>query len=248
VQKLLALSRGTNNPNEAAAAMRKATELVERHRLEMADVEGDGAAGDKPTLDQHPLVEAGKIENWNKTLTVYLAEANSCCVVGGRYMRHGHFIQYSMLVGRPSDIAIVRELYTYLILELTRRYKADQRTDYLHRGSWWDGAVRAVGVALQAGKKAARATASTTAIVLVDKRALEAAEELKRACPKIRDKTVKTPKVEVLSWHKGAAAGKKAMSSRSGTRLEPPRNTDETSTGQLGFGFGSAYTAPRSKP
>lgn len=247
VKKLLALSHGTNNPNEAAAAMRAATKLIEEHRLNTVELESE-SSGDKPIIEKEPIIEAGKIEKWQKYLVASLATTNGCDALAGRYMTRGYFVQYAILVGRPSDIAIVRELYTYLILELTRLYKADQRADYLHRGSWWDGAVFAVHAALESGKREARQGARSTAIVLVDKRAQDVADLLKKALPKLRTRTVKASPVEALSFHKGSAAGRKAMTARNGTRLEHAKNTVDPRTGQLGFDFGSAYTAGRSKP
>lgn len=247
VKKLLALSRGTNNPNEAAAAMRAATKLIEEHRLNTAELK-DESSGDKPIIEKDPIIEAGKIENWKKCLVTGLAKTNACDVLAGNYKNKGFFVQYAILVGRPSDIAIVRELYTYLILELTRLYKADQRTDYLHRGSWWDGAVVAVRLALEAGKKDARRGATSTSIVLVDRRVRDVEDLLKKAIPKLKTRRVKASPVEALSFHKGAAAGKRAMASRGRTRLEPPKNTVEDKHGQLGFDFHGAYNAGRRSP
>lgn len=166
VQKLLRLSQ-SSNANEAASAAEKAQELIERYKLEDAQLT-------EHTATSEPIEDAARsgewldegVATWRKTLAGALAGANQCiCYSSGSKVS---------IVGRRSDSQIVRYMYSYLVEEIRRlaRIYGDELGGS-YRTSFKKGAVRAISERLRdARKKVAdemRATHST-ALVVVDQR------------------------------------------------------------------------------
>lgn len=124
--KLLRLSK-SSNPNEAALAMSKAQEIMERFKIDAASLELD-----KPTQNagepiknfrNDPLDTSGG--TWRVRLASKLARHNQCKL----YTSGG----LPCLVGRPSDVQTVRYFYGWLTKEidsLTRKECAGNGRTY----------------------------------------------------------------------------------------------------------------------
>lgn len=116
-KSLLRLAR-SDNPAEAAAAMAKAQEFIDRHRLSIAASQLDEAApveSDEPIQDfSHDPIFPGTqtLDRWKGMIALRIAKQNQCFA----YSNGGQII----LVGRPSDVQTARYFITYLTQEIER--------------------------------------------------------------------------------------------------------------------------------
>lgn len=109
VKKLLALAK-SDNPNEAASAAAMAQKIIDRHKLDVASLEGDSGA---PTEKVEDTSLDTSTSTWKLRLAGEIARANGCRL----YYRPGQSIQ---LIGRASDAQTVRYLYQWLTKEIDR--------------------------------------------------------------------------------------------------------------------------------
>lgn len=131
--KLLRLAESAN-PHEAALAAARAQELLDRYELDRAVVELDAAdaAPAEPIVDYGlksdplalpPGADINVIgKTWPRRLAAVLARANGCFCYFGYADKHRQDVH---VVGRPSDVAKVRYLYTYLASEVIRLAQRD---------------------------------------------------------------------------------------------------------------------------
>lgn len=119
--KLLRLSK-SDNPNEAALAASKAQELIDRYKLNMSDVNLDGAAvveSNEPIMDfgHDPLTNDNQIQRWKAYLSMGIAKVNQCKVIcRGKDL---------CLIGRPSDVQVCRYTFSWLVAEIERLANRD---------------------------------------------------------------------------------------------------------------------------
>lgn len=131
IRSLRELERRASSQGEAEAAARAAAALLEKYRLSEAEVE---AAGAEPTeacvLDGESLYSYRRAEQWRMDLANVISDG-----YGVACFRERHFgarddkpkgrarigFDYKLLlVGRPSDVLIVRYLYSWLSAEAVR--------------------------------------------------------------------------------------------------------------------------------
>lgn len=118
VRKLLALA-SSDNVHEAALAAARAQELIEAHRLEAllaAEAAAEALDAEAPLEDGRadPLEVSKRLRTWRVVLATHLAELNGCLAYTDRVGRKKRLL----LVGRPADRALVRELYGWLCRRL----------------------------------------------------------------------------------------------------------------------------------
>ena len=126
VKKLLRLST-SDNVNEAAAAAARAQALMEEHRIDQAmfDVSDDG--GEAPEAEEEIVdhesdpVEVGRsIASWKGQLLLAVCAVNACKSYRGHQAHEGRYVRSLCIIGRPSDVAMVKHLYAYLAHEIDR--------------------------------------------------------------------------------------------------------------------------------
>lgn len=168
VRKLLALSQ-SDNPNEAASAAAMAQQLMEKHAIEMADVEEEPEKVE--WSDFGPKLK--RKSTWQGFLATVIAENHGCASVwmGSRLV----------IAGRSSDVQIanaVRDYCHHEIDRLTAKHAAGQGRQY--GVSFRIGCVVAIKKAIQQERDALRAAmagkVTETALTVVDTRAKEAEE------------------------------------------------------------------------
>lgn len=157
IKKLLRLAQ-SSNVHEAANAAGQAQRLMEEHRIDQAvldvgDGDGDQAEPDEPIrewLGQDAIHKSARLAQWKVQLTVGLASANACrCYI--------HNQREICLVGRPSDVATIRYLFTYLVREIDRLCRASCKGEgRIAANSFRLGAVSAIRERLLAGRQEAR--------------------------------------------------------------------------------------------
>lgn len=180
IRKLLALAEGEGTtPAEAAAAAARAAELMERYRIDQATLT-DHVDPETPHYDDQPLARMPKRRAWATLLVCLLGKLNGCAVVAETERRRIDRRQVGpvslRLVGRSSDMQVVRYLYTYLEREIERLYDKQLASGMPKRWgpAYKLGAAEAVYLRLEQAQKAARKGAPSTAIVLVDQRLADA--------------------------------------------------------------------------
>ena len=135
VRKLRALSK-SQNANEAAAAARAADRLIQQYRIDEAQL----SKGDVER-DLYPIETFGSTGEltWQLVLIVALSDDHGCVSFTGTQRETGE--RRVWLVGRPTDMALVRTMYEWLKGEVERlslEY-ADVQRARLSRGEWMDG-------------------------------------------------------------------------------------------------------------
>lgn len=112
IKKLLALSQSSNE-NEATAAAAKVTEMLTQYNLTLADL---GGLTMEP-IDEMTIEQSLKNVPWKMFLLQAIAQVNYC-VAFSRSTRYGPV--RAVVVGRPTNILIIQQLYEYLVTAVDR--------------------------------------------------------------------------------------------------------------------------------
>lgn len=119
-QKLLRLTT-SNNPHEAALAASRAQEIMDRYQLGNLALEYEQRAPEEPIKDfgNDPLdPDAKQHATWRSRLASALGRNNACKV----YRQYNGTLG---IIGRPSDVASVRYLFSWLRQEVDRLAQRD---------------------------------------------------------------------------------------------------------------------------
>lgn len=116
VRRLLALAE-SSNVHEAAAAAAKAQELMTKHRIEQAELEGEELVEDEPVLNEEAESFIGR-KPWRELLLSGLAQANGCETYIVKQRRTGRITL--RVLGPASDAGLVRYMQAYLTREVER--------------------------------------------------------------------------------------------------------------------------------
>lgn len=167
IRKLLRLAE-SSDVNEAATAAGAAQRLMEAHQIDQAMVALEdedaptGSGEDEPIRqfdDEEALHVWARLASWKLQLTWAVASVNGCRTFQGYTWdkSKGRSMRTIGIVGRPSDVATVRYLCTYLLAEIDRLCKSASGG----KGRTWAncfrlGAVHEVRRRLQEAKRRAR--------------------------------------------------------------------------------------------
>lgn len=179
-RKLLQLRERAASAGEAAAAAKALAKLLDKHRLDVAELELDSKQQPEGIVadDKRPLASWKRIEPWRRDLALVLAEHFGVCCWQQGLRRPGQAIEHHLcLCGRSSDVELVRGMYHWLGAELVRLCaSACHSKGARYARSWRDGFVTGISRQLHAARGEIAQT-NTQAIVLYD-RAREAREHL----------------------------------------------------------------------
>jgi len=218
-RRLLKLKQRAGTPAEAQAAAVALARLLDKHRLSLVDIE---AGADSPiescVVDMdNPLYAWGKrVAPWKRNLAIVLCD-HWGVAQWERYARYtnGDRRVRLCLCGRPSDVALVREFFAYLVgeaLQLSVPFCKGRGRAYAT--SWLRGFVRGLYDQLAASRAELKQEAAAegkqgAAMVLWVGRAEESAEALRAAVPKIKDvRSRASPVVSREAFGQGYVAGK----------------------------------------
>lgn len=108
IQKLFALAERGGTEAEAENAMRRAQEMLLKYNLSMADVASVDEPEEKTGIEMVPM-DAKR--NWEAYIMMGIAELYFC-----KSITHISKIQrYYILVGKPSNIAVAKDVSKYII-------------------------------------------------------------------------------------------------------------------------------------
>ena len=112
IKKLLALSQSSNE-NEATAAAAKVTEMLTQYNLTLADL---GGLTVEP-IDEMTIDQSLKNVPWKMFLLQAIAQVNYCVA----FSRSTHYGPVrAVVIGRPTNILIIQQLYEYLVTAVDR--------------------------------------------------------------------------------------------------------------------------------
>lgn len=172
VQKLLALSN-SSNAHEAANAAAAANKLIDEYRLSEIDLEVQSET-DPIIEDDSPIYETGRVTLWKNVLIHVLTAHYGVANYNDAYFPEGRQVSRFKLIGRASDIQIVRYMFTWLIAECQRlanlQVKGQGRVAV---ASYCTGFVSGISTQLQASRQEVQKTATSEAIIKLDSRLQE---------------------------------------------------------------------------
>ncbi len=158
VRKLLELAN-SDNVHEAGSAAKQAQILMSKHNISEAMVSVEADADEQEDLEVDMLHQHGgrQLPSWKGRLGVVMCEVNQCHC----YRTEGRDGMELRIIGRPSDAATVRYLFSYVVREIERL--TQQESD--NRGgagrTWLNnfrlGAMQEVNNRLREADKEARA-------------------------------------------------------------------------------------------
>jgi len=171
--KLFALAEKNSNPNESANAFFQAQKLLEKYKLTRAelDVVSDVIDEEPIVEDNVPLEQVGRSTRWKDFLSATICRVNGC----HSYWSHKYDQKHLKIIGRPSDVTIVRWLYRSVTEQIETLCKAAMLAG-LGRGKHWansfkQGASSTVTKRLREAQVEVRDEyKGTAALVLVKKR------------------------------------------------------------------------------
>ncbi len=214
VRGLRRLSQSTN-VHEAAVAAAAADKLIQQHRLAEASIEIEtGDSRESAGADPTPLRRWRRRPAWERYLIRALCDHYD---VAYSYQTGTGIVQARMW-GRPSDMALVREMLAYVEDEIERlvvRYHGATA-----RRSFRMGAVAGFTEALTASKQASLATATSSTALVLSGRADEAKDAMLRyhGRPLRRGRAPRAQAVEAQAFVQGQHAGR-SMDLKPGKRL-----------------------------
>ena len=172
IKKLKALADDKANVNEAANAAAMAQKLIEKHRIEEAELFELTDEEEQEEVGEENLetFNGTNLVRWRLDLANRVSYHNNCKIISYKGNRRSGKPAKITIVGRPNDVATVRYLFQSLTRDIERLCKLLRP----HGGgkSWSNsfrvGAVHAIGQKMKEAKAAARVGASTQALVRVD--------------------------------------------------------------------------------
>lgn len=176
VAKLRALAARATTQAEAEAAAAQAEAIIAKYQIDEAQLESVNATAAEAIAEQAPLWQGQRRESWTCILAHGLSEDHGCAFV---WYNHEHGSTYR-IAGRPSDVAIVRYLFAWLTVEISRLSQREHGRSA--RNAFRIGAVDGFLATTRAARKQVQCAekATGTAMVLADRHA-QCLSFLKRA-------------------------------------------------------------------
>lgn len=210
LSKLMEMSeRGTEH--EATIAAQRASELMAKHQLTMADVLSH--IKDREVIittetgrvdDEENAPPGKRRELWMEVLLVGVAHA-----CGGKTFKYSHGKTYTFwMVGPPDSVAAARYLYMMLekdIGRIARKEMKDRGESNSFRRAYARGIAMRIGHRLKEQRTQTFEGASSTALAIVDKQkaAIEAA--MPRMSKQARGGHTKTPDAISEGYERGGS-------------------------------------------
>ncbi len=180
VKKLLALIT-SSNANEAANAAARANELIDKYRLSMFDLEEAEVPVEPIVKDTDYIYQSGKVTVWKTHLVYTLTRHYGVAYWNDASYNNGRKVSRYRMVGRKSDMDIVRYMMAYLSLECERLSSLEVKGTGLGRvfvASYQEGFVSGVAEQLRLSREVVKKEATSTAIVKIDSAYQEAKDSM----------------------------------------------------------------------
>ena len=186
VQKLLALSK-SDNAHEAAAAAAAANRLIDQYRLSETDLEIQSEVVEPMDEDEGYIYESGRVTPWKMTLMNILIRHYGLACWNHTSFATGRQVSRFKLVGRKSDIAVAKYMFTWLTAECSRLSDIHAKGQgRIYVASWCAGFVDGVAAQLNASREEVKKVASQAAIIKLDLRSQESKDFMWQLHPDLR--------------------------------------------------------------
>lgn len=119
IKKLLALANNNDNEHQAAAAMAKANEIMERYNLDLATVGQEKA----PSSDRSDNKRKGGLYAWQRELWETVAKLNFCMYWSSKGLQKGQSYEHRIL-GRQVNVISTEIMAEYLQQTIERLTQA----------------------------------------------------------------------------------------------------------------------------
>lgn len=211
IQKLRNLANNSASTlDESIAAFAIAEKLLQDNAIEEAEIEYVSGIEEATIEDPSPASDWKKrVTNWQAIILNTLCDAYNCKGII-KFDRNGNRGFY--IIGRPSDISIIKYQSSYFILELVRLANLLAPSN-LGRGSgktWYNsfyiGACAAIKETLTKTKNDVIATASSNALVVLNKHEAASEAEFNRLYPRTKSSTF-NPNIDHYAYNEGKKAG-----------------------------------------
>lgn len=209
LRKVLALCDSPSE-GEAAAAAAHLARLLEKHNLNIAQLEADGQ--DAAAIIEHRVpLSTGAPSCWRVFLAMDLAETYFCSVMLGSSGTKRKTSFY--FVGRADNVAVANAVYEFLIDELVRLSRESRREhmevwdEYVNPNQWQAsfglGAAARIGQRLEE-ERAARRPESQALMVQRDR---EARDYIDDQYPDLETRSVEATATHAEATREGIMAG-----------------------------------------
>lgn len=179
LRALRALAARAGTTHEAHAAASRAAAIVEQYNIDEAELIAAGEMDDEPvSIERRPLVSwARKQVFWQAKLALILSYHHGCHLWREQLMeRDGKTVVHvrMAIAGRPTDAAVVRQLFAWLCAETMRlaEQHCPRPMKEAARNAWRVGFISGIRDQLELGKRQARRevahAVSSTALAIVD--------------------------------------------------------------------------------
>lgn len=216
VRNLLALSKN-DNVHESSAAYKAAQKLLTKNRLTMADVYASAEKSREPIITSNEPLYAGiRAINWKGSLAAGITKANCCSCYWHSVWVDGRWNKQLLVVGRQSDIDVVRYLFSAVVAQIEAYCAAamlrNRGGGKTFANNFKYGATNTVVERLaEAQQEVEEEYEGTTALVLVNKDKAELDVAMKAL--KLRKRTVKS-RYDDRGQEAGKRAGRRVNLSR----------------------------------
>ena len=199
---------GSSNPNEAAAAAAAADKLIQKYRIDEAELKMVESSTDFESEDSDfVLYESGRRTMWKSDLACLLAHHYGCAV----WIDNGYRKKQYRLVGIKSDMEIVNYMFSWLIKEidmLTKMFCTG--LGHVYSRSYSEGVVAGIRNQLNKTKReAAMQYSGTTALACIDQRLDRSTEAMYKLHNLKKAKITRKALFSGSAYNSGVEAGKK---------------------------------------
>jgi hypothetical protein len=153
INKLLALGE-SDNENEAASAIAMAQSLMDRHKIEAAQLsEADQSEPEEEVMDwEDPLDKTW--DHWRRNLAGAIARANGCFIFIATQADRS--ITHTKIIGRATNVSTVRYLFGYCKNEIDRLSARKRGNGRGWKNNYRLGCVDAIETAIKLEQDALR--------------------------------------------------------------------------------------------
>lgn len=174
VSKLLRLANSTS-ANEAAVATAQANRLIDKYRISEIDLEMTSEVVEGPEEDQDYVYQTGRLIPWKHHLLSILVKHYGLAYFNSAHYPEGRKVTRFKLIGRKSDMAIAKYMFTWLMTECQRLSDLHAKgKGHVYVFSYCEGFVCGIEEQLKLSRAEIKKEASSAAMVKLDNRAVEA--------------------------------------------------------------------------
>ena len=158
IAKLLALAE-SSNPHEAELAAKRAYELMLKHKLELSDIEQE-----KDFIKELIPHKTKNLSASDRFLALALSDYFFVSILNQRIGK----TKTSYFVGKPSNIANIKEVFNFLVESRNAFYKKNKKEIKIHKKSFELGFSKGIIIILEESKKETQSENNTRDLIVLE--------------------------------------------------------------------------------